>query len=282
MIVFVGLLLYLTFSISIALAAPPEPEMPPATSLHPRWLVLDPARPRDEDLHLLLSALVQLKAEGVIEHFDSIPENSALRVVASPEVISRLNGLPGAFRVTPLSSVSALQTESINALSNGHITGTVTDGANLLPNIYVTAYRYNDIYGYWDWVSDATTNASGVYDISGLAAGTYRIMFQDSSDTYLGECYNDSPTLGNADDVAVTDGSTTSGIDAVLALAGHITGTVTDGVNALPGIYIDVSIYTGGGWHDFNGATTDASGTYDISGLRTGTYRVGFHDWSGT
>ena len=81
--------------------------------------------------------------------------------------------------------------------------------------------------------------------------------------------------------MAVTAASTTAGIDAVLTLAGHITGTVTNGTKPLPNIYAIAFRYNGSNWESFRNAMTDAGGVYDINGLATGTYRVMFSGSSG-
>ena len=89
---------------------------------------------------------------------------------------------------------------------------------------------------------NATTIGDGSYDLRGLDGGNYRLMFEDwGAGTYLAEYYNDKANLDAADDVRVTAGSTTAGIDAVLAAGGHITGSVTNAGHAgLAGIQVTV------------------------------------------
>ena len=113
----------------------------------------------------------------------------------------------------------------------GHVTGKVSNaGGSGLADIGVTVYQWSDINDDWDWVSDATTASDGSYDLGGLASGNCRLMFEDwAAGAYLAEYYNDKADLDAADDVSVTAGSTTTGIDAVLSPAGRITGTVTIG-----------------------------------------------------
>ena len=46
-------------------------------------------------------------------------------------------------------------------------------------------------------MDDTTTNATdGSYDLGGLAAGDYRIEFNDPSCTYVGEWFDDKPDPG--------------------------------------------------------------------------------------
>ena len=102
---------------------------------------------------------------------------------------------------------------------------------------------------------------------------------------YATQYYNNKPTLALADNVAVTAGATTSGINATLAVAGHVTGTVTKAGGAgLGNIHVNAYRSDGsGGWEpvDITGARTAADGTYDLGRLPTGSYRIGFQDDAG-
>ena len=128
-----------------------------------------------------------------------------------------------------------------------------------------------------------STAADGSYDLGGLTTGSYRIQFSDFSGTYLPQYYSNKPTLALADDVVVSAGATTSGISAMLAVAGHISGTVTNAsAVGLAGIWVYACRPDGaGGWEQFAGDSTAADGSYDLGGLSTGSYRVEFRDWVG-
>jgi 5-hydroxyisourate hydrolase-like protein (transthyretin family)/uncharacterized protein YegP (UPF0339 family) len=176
-------------------------------------------------------------------------------------------------------------TSGINAAleSPGHITGTVTgpDGITPLQNIDVNVYQWKG--SYWAYINDADTDASGNFDIGGLASGTYRIGFQDWSNTYLAEWYDNQPDLDSATDIVVNASSTTSGINAALEPAGHITGIVTgpDGITPLQNIDVNAYKWNGSYWANISDTSTDAFGNYDIGGLTTGTYRIDFEDGNG-
>ena len=170
------------------------------------------------------------------------------------------------------------------AAPSGDIAGTVTNASHSgLENIDVTAYQ-SDGSGGWNYVNDVNTASDGSYDIGGLAAGTYRVEFNDGSGVYLSQCYNNQTDLDSATDVTVTAGETAGGVDATLALAGHITGTVTNASHS--GLEnIDVTAYQSdgsGGWNYVNDVYTAPDGSYDIGGLSTGSYRVEFSDGSGS
>ena len=170
----------------------------------------------------------------------------------------------------------------------GHISGTVTgpDGTTPLQNIEVSAYQWDAASSWWDEINDAYTDAAGNYDIGGLPSGTYRIEFQDWNGTYATEWYDNQPDLDSATDITVNAPTTTAGINASLALAGHISGTVTgpDGTTPIQNIHVRAYQWdaAGSGWDQISRANTDAVGNYDIGGLPSGTYRVEFQDWNGT
>jgi hypothetical protein len=102
------------------------------------------------------------------------------------------------------------------------------------------------------------------------------VGFAPSGLNYLPQFYTGASSLSGAEPVAVTTGSDTSGIDAALAVGGQISGTVTDASTTSPVAGVEVILY------DSNGdlvalAQTTSDGTYTITGLITGSYRVGFN-----
>ena len=161
----------------------------------------------------------------------------------------------------------------------GHVAGQITGSTGApLPDIYVTIYRFAS--GAWSgWRSDST-DTTGHYDIGGLTTGIYRVQFQDYSQNYIEEYYDNAADVNSATDVAVTSGETTN-VDAVLAAYGHIAGQVTGPTGApLPDIYVTIYRFTSGAWSFWRSDSTDTTGRYDIGGLTTGTYRVQFQDYS--
>jgi hypothetical protein len=110
-----------------------------------------------------------------------------------------------------------------------------------------------------------TTNSSGQYTISeGLKTGNYTVSV--FAEGYLQE---------QVENVSVTVGEITSGIDFYLNLSGAISGTVTDVDSDLPIANIMVTAFmpsnSSYGWM----ATTDVDGDYNIfTNLATGTYNV--------
>jgi hypothetical protein len=120
----------------------------------------------------------------------------------------------------------------INALlaNASKISGTVTgsDGTTLLQDIQATAYRWNDSVAYWEWMQlRSYTDDNGEYTIGSLPAGTYRVQFGDWNGDYLSEFYDNAPDLDSGTDIVVPAETTVTGIDASLANASKISGTVT-------------------------------------------------------
>ena len=166
----------------------------------------------------------------------------------------------------------------------GHITGTVTNpGAGAQNSVWASALQ-PDGSGGWRLVKQALIGSDGSYDLIGLATGSYVVEFEDAIGNYLTQYYDDAPDPGSAAPVAVTAGQTTPGIDATLAPAGHIRGTVT---NASGDGLVDISVtaYQSNGMAGWtiaglSGYTT-MDGSYDLGGLPTGSYYVEFTDFWG-
>ena len=150
----------------------------------------------------------------------------------------------------------------------GSISGAVTDASgDPLAFVHVTL---GPVFG------EAVTEADGSYRINGLVAGSYTVRFADSQDRYLTEWFDDASDEASAMPVVVAQGEAVSGIDAQLAIAGSISGTVTgpDG-NPVAGILVSAIGLA------FRNAVTSADGSYQINGLVAGSYTVQFDDFEG-
>lgn len=168
---------------------------------------------------------------------------------------------------------------ALAATAAGAISGTVTDGTRPLQDISVWA-TYPGNPGTVG--QSVRTDANGKYTIINLNTGTYNVYFFGRTYGYIDEWYdNYSPNTNTATQpvttVTVTAPNTTANINAVLSLSGAIAGTVTDGTNPLPQIYVEAqdaatNTYVWGGW-------TDASGKYTIKDfVPTGNYKVLFNN----
>jgi len=161
---------------------------------------------------------------------------------------------------------------------------------------HVTDVDGNPLQGITVWVSDpmitstvgqASTGSDGAYSVGALAEGSYAVRFYDSSGTYTEELYDDQPwwERDTATLVTVTAGSVSSGIDAVMAETGSITGRVTDGTNGIGNIEVTAyMLQSSASDLPIGDAYTNANGTYTIAGppgLIAGDYQVRFRDPSG-
>ncbi len=189
------------------------------------------------------------------------------------------NGKSSLASADPVPVTAGSTTYAINAalVAAGQVTGRVTDAATHagLGGVAVNVYDQNG-----NSLTAVTTAADGSYTVSGLAGGNYRLGFQPISGNYLPQFYSGKSSLASADPVAVSAGSTTSGIDAALLAGGQLSGRVTDAIThaGLGGVGVDVYDTSG----DFlTGAATAADGTYTVSGLASGSYRLGFQPVSG-
>ena len=154
----------------------------------------------------------------------------------------------------------------------GGISGTVTDANThaAVSNECVTAYDSNG-----NEVGFANTDANGQYTISQLAVGSYKVGFYACGGNYSPQFYSGESSLATAAVVAVTAGSTTTGIDAALAPGGQISGTVTDADTHAAVADVCVTVYDSAG-NAAGSVTTDAGGQYTLPGLASGSYRVAF------
>jgi len=128
----------------------------------------------------------------------------------------------------------------------------------------------------------ATTDAAGEYTIVGLSTQTYWVDFFAPEDSeFLEQYYDREPGILEADDVEVTVGALTTGVDAALVEAGQITGTVTDAANHLPLAGVDACAWEATG-NEYLGpcAESDAAGNYTIRRVPAGVYNVSFNQFN--
>lgn len=167
---------------------------------------------------------------------------------------------------------------SAMAITTGTITGRVIDEAyhQGIEGIWVSVYNTD-----YEWIAEAYTGPDGTYDISGVS-GPVKVQFWDTTweHLYIGEYYNNTQNWDAATVVNVAAGATVSNINAVLAEGAHIKGTVIDEGTGQP-LY---GVRVAANFDEDNSveAFTRADGTYDITGLKSGSYVVSFDDISTT
>ncbi len=170
-------------------------------------------------------------------------------------------------------TVYSLTVELSDNFGIGYISGRVTDETTGQPieGIYV------EIYGQpFDWANPRpliTTDANGEYKI-GFIPGNYTVQFNDYvfnmdyalDRNYIPKTYNSNEIL------AITAGSTISGIDDQLKPGGTIAGRITDpdgnGVNnGVAYAYSSDNVLA-------SYSVTDSNGNYTVKRLPTGNYKV--------
>lgn len=179
-------------------------------------------------------------------------------------------------------------TTSAAADADGSISGQmlVTGGAPIA-GAEVTLYAFDD----WDWdwyaADVAVTDATGTYQLTGVAPGTYRLGFRDPSGDHATEYWSNWATLEAADDLYVAPGAVLTGKTAVVTTAGRVTGAVTGDADA-PLADVAVTAYRhtwpwdDDSWENVGDTLTSADGSYVLGGLENGTYRLGFTDTTET
>ena len=127
------------------------------------------------------------------------------------------------------------------------------------------AFAYNPTSGEWEERANAVADATGAYTIPGLAAGTYRVGFHShtSNTGYLPDYWvfgtptayhADSSTIGDADDVVVTGGAVTSGVNGLLRSVNLPPTIAADGLAPAIGSTTGGTVVTITGEH-FTGVT---------------------------
>ena len=155
----------------------------------------------------------------------------------------------------------------------GQINGTVTDGVGApLQDVQVIARNADGECCDAVTSESAVTGANGTYVLGNMPPGTFIISFR--KDGYLDEYYDSQTDVDLADPVGVTLSGTAPNINASLGTTGSISGRITNHVGAgVAGARVQASPYDccrG----TYGGATTAADGTYTITDLAPGLYRV--------
>jgi hypothetical protein len=171
---------------------------------------------------------------------------------------------------------SGATTLGINALlwEGGRITGKVTSAKEPggVSDVGVFVYDQN-----MSLLGDGLTGAGGAYTVKGLPLGIYKVYFAPpEGSSYLPQWYNNKPDDTAADAVTVTEGATTSGINALLKEGGKITGKVTsekepEGVEGVLVYALEPTKVMG-----ISIGFTGPDGTYEIPSLPAGSYKIIF------
>jgi hypothetical protein len=150
------------------------------------------------------------------------------------------------------------------------IKGRVTSDGGPVKGVWVYAQDYNT----GNWGGASQTDSEGNYSISGLETGTYRVMVNTYGTDYLFEYYDNVREYSSATPVNVVAGLPATGIDFSLEIGGKITGRVTRASDGTPVEDVDVNAYDAETGGYVSGAWTAPDGTYTLSGLPEGSYKI--------
>jgi hypothetical protein len=173
---------------------------------------------------------------------------------------------------TPVSVTTGQQTSGIDfgLTIGGSISGTVTDvNGHPISNLWVGASNYNTGSG----GNGDTTDANGVYEITKLRPGTFRVEAGTWYTDYVRQYYNNEISWASAAPVSVAAGQTTRNIDFSLEVGASISGSVKNpGGGGIEDARIQCSVE--GVYYAYS-TTTDSNGLYKARGLLPGySYRV--------
>jgi len=176
------------------------------------------------------------------------------------------------------SDVTSSQIDQDYFAATSFLKGNVTNSVGTaVEDVWVMVYSSAGSY-----LTNNYTDSSGDYIIGGLSTGDYKVRFdtRSASGMLAVEWYNDKDSLGAANLVLVTAGSTTSSINAVLAEGGGIEGKVTNSAGAGIASVIAYAYTTTGGFVSYD--YTDSNGDYEIESVKSGSYKIYFYTGSAT
>jgi hypothetical protein len=186
---------------------------------------------------------------------------------------------------TPVAVVTGSATSSVNATvaRGGTISGVVSDATSGDPaeGIQVCAFASGEPAGTCD-----TTHASGEYTIVGLPTGSYAVRavpagggpledFLIGDKHYMPEYFGEAASEATAALVPSAPGSAATGKDIAMHEGGGISGTVTGPLGEPLGS-VGACVVESGNEFGSRCATSATDGTYEIDGLRPGSYKVRF------
>ncbi|SFN26462.1 MSCRAMM family protein [Dokdonella immobilis] len=142
----------------------------------------------------------------------------------------------------------------------------------------------------WAVVQSLTTNASGSYLFSGVAAGNYIIQavpMNTPQQCLYAQRYFDSMAPydagrldSSADVISIGAGTNITGINFALNTVGSLQGTVTNGSVGLGGVQVRLQDRSDGRYHvdAVTSASSGTLGTFTVCGVDPGSYLFWIHD----
>jgi hypothetical protein len=134
--------------------------------------------------------------------------------------------------------------------------------------------------GAGDEFASSQTDSAGQYTLSGLSpSASYRVEFSPPYGSSLAtEFYPSGNTVQAATPVTVTMGQTTPNINETLVQGASISGVVTDAATGYPLGGTDIRLFDAAGRQVYTGggAITEPDGSYNVTNLAPGSYKVEF------
>jgi len=166
----------------------------------------------------------------------------------------------------------------------GSISGIVTAGGGTTPTACVFVYRKvtQDGVARFRRVYDVrqTTGAGGSYTVKGLEPGTYTLRFDDcGGDGLLRQYWGNVRRVADATGFDVPAGQPVTGKDVTMIKGASISGTVTG--SGTTSIDRRVAVVDAASGTVVRTTSIDDDGTYSITGLTPGSYKVEFARLSG-
>ncbi|WP_211876838.1 beta strand repeat-containing protein [Pseudarthrobacter albicanus] len=163
--------------------------------------------------------------------------------------------------------------------ASASIQGTVTAPAGVSV-AGTSVYAYTEASQGQPGGPPVSVSPDGSYKITGLAAGSYKLQFSGKSGGALDQWYQNAASFNTATAVTVTAGQTLTGVNVTLAKGATISGKVT-----VPAGVIRSSVYVSASpvasqWQMGQYVSVELDGSYKITGLAAGSYKVRFSGWN--
>jgi hypothetical protein len=162
---------------------------------------------------------------------------------------------------------------SATLVKGATISGKVTAPAGVvLSNVYVTASAAGS---QWQTGGQSSVAPDGSYKITGLPAGSFKIQFSAMNSGALTQWHSNAASFDAATALSVTAGQDLTGINATMVKGATISGKVTFPAGSVPYVYAK-AVSTGSQYQSGQSFLVGPDGSYKITGLTAGSYKVQF------
>lgn len=206
--------------------------------------------------------------------FSAIPTSNYLLVYDYSHHDNAYNWGPAYQRLTVTGTQSAPPfVMPVAGAISGHVrssTGAALSGITVYVDVYL-ALNAPPIF-----TRQVVTDATGAYDVRGLAAGRYVVSFEDPNGRYASMSWNGASYFYVPDTLDGTTSQHFAGIDETLYRVSSLTGRITAPGADFSDVDIDVQVFDSEsqGYVDTDSVyPVNADGSYEIDGLAPDRYR---------